>query len=245
LNPEVITWAQQRLGVPVRDHYGQTELGMAIVNGWHPDIVEDLKPGSMGRAMPGFAAAVLEEGNDTPAAAGVQGRVAIDVPGSPLMWFTGYANDPARTAERFSADRRWYFSGDVASLDEDGSFFFSSRDDDVIIMAGYRIGPFEVESVLVSHPDVAEAAVIGVPDELRGEVLEAYVVLRDGAASGPELVAALKHHVKARYAAHAYPRSIHIVGALPKTPSGKVQRFVLRQQRRTELAEHARHGTPA
>lgn len=247
LNPEVVAWAQQRLGVPVRDHYGQTELGMAIVNGWHRDIVEDLKPGSMGRAMPGFSVAVLEQGNVTPAPVGVQGRVAIDVPKSPLMWFTGYANDPARTGERFSRDRRWYFSGDVASLDEEGSFFFSSRDDDVIIMAGYRIGPFEVESVLVSHPDVAEAAVIGVPDELRGEVLEAYVVLRDGVGGGPDLVAALKYHVKARYAAHAYPRTIHLVDALPKTPSGKVQRFLLRAQRRTELselAEHAGHSTP-
>ncbi|MGZ4699192.1 MAG: AMP-binding protein [Oryzihumus sp.] len=241
LNPEVISWAEQRLGVPIRDHYGQTELGMAIVNGWHPDIREDLKPGSMGRAMPGFTAAVLEEAHDLPVDPGAQGRVAIDVPASPLMWFTGYTDDPRRTAERFSADRRWYFSGDVAALDEGGSFFFSSRDDDVIIMAGYRIGPFEVESVLVSHPDVAEAAVIGVPDELRGEVLEAYVVLRDGAQGGPDLIAALKHHVKTRYAAHAYPRSIHIIDALPKTPSGKVQRFVLRERRRAEADSVAPH----
>ncbi len=245
LNPEIISWAEQRLGVPIRDHYGQTELGMAIVNGWHPDIKDDLKPGSMGRPMPGFTAAVLQIDGDDLAAAGDQGRVAIDVPASPLMWFTGYAGNPERTAERFSGDGRWYFTGDVASLDEDGSFFFASRDDDVIIMAGYRIGPFEVESVLVSHPDVVEAAVIGVPDDLRGEVLEAYVVPRDGAEVGPGLVAALKHHVKQRYAAHAYPRTIHIVAALPKTPSGKIQRFVLREMRRTELENRTPNPNPA
>lgn len=235
LNPEVITWAQHRLGVPIRDHYGQTEMGMAIINGWHDDIRQDLKPGSMGRAMPGFSTAVLDENTETVAAAGVQGRLAIDVPASPLMWFTEYAADPIRTAERFSSDGRWYFSGDVATADDAGSFYFSSRDDDVIIMAGYRIGPFEVESALVSHPDVAEAAVIGVPDELRGEVLEAYVVLREGVQPSTALTLALKQHVKKRYAAHAYPRSIHILDALPKTPSGKVQRFILRDRRRDEL----------
>lgn len=235
LNPEVITWAEHTLGVPIRDHYGQTELGMAIVNGWHGDIQEELKPGSMGRAMPGFSTAVLDEFTDTIAPAGVQGRVAIDVPASPLMWFTGYAGDLTRTAERFSSDGRWYISGDVATADDAGSLFFSSRDDDVIIMAGYRIGPFEVESALVSHPDVAEAAVIGVPDELRGEVLEAYVVLREGVRPSTGLTAALQKHVKKRYAAHAYPRSIHIVDALPKTPSGKVQRFILRDQRSKEM----------
>jgi acetyl-CoA synthetase len=245
LNPEIITWAEHRLGVPVRDHYGQTELGMAIVNGWHPDIQEGLKPGSMGRAMPGFSAAVLAEGTDTPAQAGVQGRVAIDVAASPLMWFTGYAGDPARSAERFSADGAWYFSGDVAALDDAGSFFFSSRDDDVIIMAGYRIGPFEVESALVSHPAVIEAAVIGVPDELRGEVLEAYVVLGEGAQPGPELIGELKHHVKNRFAAHAYPRTIHIIDSLPRTPSGKVQRFVLREKRRNEMKNTAPKSAPA
>ncbi len=121
LNPELITWAESELGVPIRDHYGQTELGMVIVNGWHPDIQEHLKPGSMGRPMTGFSAAVLEDVDDKIASAGVVGRVAIDVPASPLMWFTGYADDPHRTVERFSSDGRWYISGDVASVDEAGS----------------------------------------------------------------------------------------------------------------------------
>jgi acetyl-CoA synthetase len=235
LNPEVIAWSERKLGVPIRDHYGQTELGMAIVNGWHPDIRHDLRPGSMGRAMPGFRAAVLAHSTLDEAAPDVPGRLAIDVPNSPLMWFTGYANDPDRTAARFSADGGWYFTGDVGTTDDQGYIYFSGRDDDVILMAGYRIGPFEVESALVSHPDVVEAAAIGVPDELRGEVLEAYVVLRDGVPAGPHLLQELQQHVKHCYAAHAYPRTIHSVAQLPKTPSGKVQRFVLREQRRAQL----------
>ena len=235
LNPEVVDWAERRLDVPIRDHYGQTELGMTIVNGWHPEVQAPLKPGSMGRAMPGFTAAILEEGKDVSAPRGVQGRIAIEVPASPLMWFTGYAGDPAQTADRFSPDHRWYYTGDLATIDADEFFFFSSRDDDVIIMAGYRVGPFEVESALLSHPDVVDAAAIGAPDELRGEIVEAYVVLREGIPPSPELTAELQQHVKTRYAAHAYPRQIHVIDALPKTPSGKIKRFTLRERRRIEL----------
>ena len=235
LNPEVVDWAERRLGVPVRDHYGQTELGMTIVNGWQPEVQAPLKPGSMGRAMPGFTSAVLEDDKDVSAPAGVQGRIAIEVLASPLMWFTGYAGDPERTAERFSSDDRWYYTGDLATIQEDGFFFFSSRDDDVIIMAGYRIGPFEVESALVSHPDVVEAAAIGAPDELRGEIVEAYVVLREGVQPSPVLTGELQQQVKTRYAAHAYPRKVHIIDALPKTTSGKTMRFTLRERRRHEL----------
>jgi acetyl-CoA synthetase len=115
-------------------------------------------------------------------------------------------------------------------VDNDGFYFFSSRDDDVIIMAGYRIGPFDVESVLVMHDAVMEAAVVGKSDELRGEVLEAYVVLHDSAEPSPELEADLQQLVKRKFAAHAYPRKVHFIDALPKTPSGKVQRFVLRKR---------------
>ena len=122
-------------------------------------------------------------------------------------------------------------------MDSEGCFHFSSRDDDVIIMAGYRIGPFEVESVLVTHPKVLEAAVIGVPDPLRGEVLEAFVVLRAEEDGDAELVADLQQRVKQQFAAHAYPRSVHFVDELPKTTSGKVQRFVLRERRRTEVSD--------
>ncbi|WP_246568962.1 AMP-binding enzyme [Streptomyces flaveus] len=137
---------------------------------------------------------------------------------------------------KFTADGRWYLTGDAGRIDADGDFFFSSRDDDVIIMAGYRIGPFEIESVLAQHPAVAECSVIGAPDDVRGEVIEAYVVLRDGTDASPELATELQLLVKTRYAAHAYPRTIHFIDALPKTPSGKTQRYLLRSRRRTELA---------
>jgi acetyl-CoA synthetase len=233
LGADLVTWARTALGVPVHDQYGQTELGMAIVNGHHVSIAAPLKPGSMGRSMPGWSVAILSESSDVAAPAGELGRVAVDLSRSPLMWFERYADAPERTAERFLGDR-WYLTGDAGSIDDDGYVFFSARDDDVIIMAGYRIGPFEIESVLHEHAAVAESAVIGVPDELRGEVVEAFVVLRPGVAATPELVIELQRHVKERYAAHAYPRRIHFVAELPKTPSGKLQRFVLRNAARAQ-----------
>ncbi|WP_174183908.1 AMP-binding protein [Nocardia barduliensis] len=229
LTPEVVAWSVEHLGVAVRDHYGQTEHGMVICNAWHEDLDTETPTGSMGRALPGWTCAVLADDADVVAPAGEVGRVAIDTERSPLLWFLGYLDAPERTAQRYTADGRWYLTGDAGSRDADGFFRFSSRDDDVIIMAGYRIGPFEVESVLVLHEQVAEAAVVGVPDELRGEVLEAFVVLRDGATGGPDLETELQSLVKKKFAAHAYPRKVHFVPNLPKTPSGKVQRFVLRQ----------------
>ena len=231
LTPDVVTWSQEVLGVAVRDHYGQTEHGMVIVNGWHEAVAGEMRPGSMGRPLPGWTTAVLRDDADEPAADGEQGRLAIDTTASPLLWFDGYAGDPERTAERYTPDGRWYLTGDAGTRDEDGYYYFTSRDDDVIIMAGYRIGLFEVESVLVLHDAVAEAAVVGVPDTLRGEVLEAFVVLEPGVEAGPELGEELKQLVRTKFAAHAYPRAVHVVDALPTTPSGKVQRFVLRERR--------------
>ena len=235
LTPEVISWAEERLGVPVRDQYGQTEHGMMIVNGWADAVREPLRPGSMGKPLPGWSAAVLDETSATPLPPGEVGRVAIKVADSPLMWFIGYADSPEKTAERYTDDRAWYLTGDAGSTDADGYFYFSARDDDVIIMAGYRIGPFEVESVLVTHPRVMETAVIGVPDALRGEVLEAFVVLRAGDVGDEQLIAELQQTVKTGFAAHAYPRTVHFVEELPKTSSGKVQRFVLRERRRAQI----------
>ncbi|MFI5499022.1 AMP-binding protein [Nocardia asteroides] len=228
LTPDVVAWSERALGVAVRDHYGQTEHGMVICHAWHPALDRPAPAGSMGAQLPGWTCAVLAEDADVEAAPGAVGRVAIDTDHSPLLWFLGYLDAPERTASRFSADGRWYLTGDVGARDADGFFRFSARDDDVIIMAGYRIGPFEVESVLVLHDQVVEAAVVGMPDELRGEVLEAFVVLRDGVAGTPELTTELQRLVKDKFAAHAYPRAIHYVRSLPKTPSGKVQRFVLR-----------------
>ncbi|NLU81509.1 AMP-binding protein [Rhodococcus sp. HNM0569] len=230
LTPDVVAWSREQLGVVVRDHYGQTEHGMFIANAWADGVREDVREGSMGRPLPGWSCAVLEDDADTVAAPGVAGRVAIDTTASPLLWFAGYLDAPDKTASRYTADGRWYLTGDAGQTDKDGRFYFSARDDDVIIMAGYRIGPFDVESVLVMHDAVIEAAVVGKPDELRGEVIEAYVVLRPGVDASEALAGELQNLVKRKFAAHAYPRTVHFVESLPKTPSGKVQRFVLRQE---------------
>jgi acetyl-CoA synthetase len=228
LGADIVTWAMDALGVPVHDHYGQTEHGMVAANGHHPGVAAPLRPGSLGRALPGWKLAILEPLEDVPVEPGRTGRVAIDVAQSALVWFASYADAPERTAERFVAGGRYYLTGDAGSMDADGYVFFSARDDDVIIMAGYRIGPFDIESVLERHPAVAEAAVVGMPDDVRGEVVEAFVVLRPGSAGTPDLASELQRHVKTGYAAHAYPRAVHFVSDLPKTPSGKIQRFLLR-----------------
>jgi acetyl-CoA synthetase len=228
LPPDVVDWAERALGVPVLDHYGQTELGMAVANGWHPELKTELRPGSMGRALPGWRLEAMSLDADEIAPAGELGRLAVDLANSPLMWFTGYRNAPDRTGERFTSDRRWYLTGDTAAKDADGYFFFTSRDDDVILMSGYRIGPSEVENVLLQHDDVAEAAVVGVPDELRGEVLIAFVVLQQDKQASSDLTVELQRLVKTRFAAHAYPREVRFVPGLPKTPSGKLQRAQLR-----------------
>ncbi|EFC85740.1 AMP-binding protein [Parafrankia sp. EUN1f] len=219
LTPHVVAWAKKALGSEVRDHYGQTELGMVINNHWHPGLVRPLKDGSMGQPMPGYAAGVVE------------GQIAIDVPGSPLLWFTGYHEEPEKSRERFTADGRWYLTADTGQVDEDGYFFFTARDDDVILAAGYRIGPFDVESVLVTHPAVIDVAVVGRPDPegIRGEVVEAFVVLANGVKPANDLAEELRNLVRDNYSKHAYPRTVHFVDALPKTPSGKVQRYLLRQ----------------
>lgn len=235
LTPEVNEWAELALGVTVHDHYGQTEAGMLINNHHHPLVRRPVRPGSMGQAMPGWKAAILHSERDEEIGANQLGRVAMDIPESPLAWFKGYEGDPARSAEKFAGGGRWYLTGDTGMVDEDGYFHFSARDDDVIIMAGYRIGPFEVESTIATHPAVAENAVIAVPDAVRGEVIEAFVVLREGFAASAELEREIQQWVKTRFAAHAYPRTVHFAPGLPKTPSGKIQRFVLKQQRRQEL----------
>jgi acetyl-CoA synthetase len=240
LTPEVNEWAASALGgLQVHDHFGQTEVGMVLANCHHPALARPLKPGSMGRTIPGWELTVLAEDADAPAGPGVLGRVAVDVPASPFMTFTDYQT-AGQAEAKFSADRRWYLTGDSSRIDADGDFFFSSRDDDVIIMAGYRIGPFEIESVLAQHPAVAECVVVAAPDEVRGEVIEAHVVPRDGTAGTPELAAELQQYVKTRYAAHAYPRTVHFRDALPKTPSGKIQRYLLRDR-----ARPAATGAPA
>lgn len=219
LPPSMVAWGHEALGCEICDQYGQTELGMVICNNAHPDVAQPVKPGSMGLPMPGITGGIEH------------GQIALDTEASPMFWFPGYLDSPDKTASRFSEDRRWYLTGDTGRMDEDGYFFFSSRDDDVILAAGYRIGPFDVESVLITHPLVQEVAVVGRPDPegIRGEVVEAFVVLTEEVENPDVLEAELKTKVRDEYSKHAYPRRVHIVEDLPKTPSGKVQRYKLRK----------------
>ena len=237
LTPDVNDWAKEALGVQVHDHYGQTEMGMMVNNHHHSTLQKPIRPGSMGISLPGFSAQILKADADEPAPPKEVGRLAMDLQHSVLYWFDGYADNPGKTAEKFTPDSRYYITGDIAEMDEDGFIFFSSRDDDVIIMAGYRIGPFEVESTLSRHPAVIESAAVARPDEIRGEILEAFVVLERDYQASEELTQELQNFVKENFAAHAYPRRIHFCDGLPKTPSGKVQRFLLRKQLLEEASQ--------
>jgi len=223
LNPEVIRWFERHLGCSIQDHYGQTELGIAIGNS--DAFRYQRHPGSMGLPLPGFRAVLVDE-RYRELGAGEVGQIAIDRTRSPLYWFPGYWQQETTACYHGP----YYLTGDTAELAEDGSFTFVGRADDLITSAGYRIGPFDVESCLIEHPAVSESAVVGKPDPERTELVKAFVVLGSDHAPSPELVVELQQFVKQRLAAHAYPRAIEFVDELPKTPSGKIQRFVLRQR---------------
>jgi acetyl-CoA synthetase/medium-chain acyl-CoA synthetase len=219
LNPEVIRAWQQATGLSIRDGYGQTETILLVAN--FPGM--PVKPGSMGLPMPGHEVCVI----DAQGAAAPPGEVGdIALRGDPPSLFRGYWKDPEASARCRRGD--WYLTGDRAFRDEDGYFWFVGRDDDVIISAGYRIGPFEVESALVEHPDVLEAAAVAAPDADRGALVKAYVVLRPGVRADAALALRLQQHVKQVTAPYKYPRQIEFVDALPKTVSGKIRRVELR-----------------
>ena len=206
LNPEVIRAFQDGTGIEIRDGYGQTETGQLTGN----PIGDPVRPGSMGRPLPGVDLQVID------------GELVLADPTTDPTFFIGSLDgDPAPT------DKPWH-TGDRVREDEDGYLYFEGRADDVIISSGYRIGPFEVESALVSHPAVAEAAVIAAPDEVRGSVVRAVVVLRDGFEPADQLAVELQEHVKQQTAPYKYPRIVDFAAELPKTTSGKVQRALLR-----------------
>lgn len=247
LTPDLAAWGERVLGIVIHDHFGQSELGMCAANAWHPGIAAAVKPGSIGRALPGWTLAVLSAGHE-PLPLGVIGRLAVDIAASPAMWFTGYVGADEQTADRFSADGRWYLTGDTGYVDPEGHLFFAARDDDVIITGGYRIGPVEVEQVLHADSRVAEAAVVGVPDAMRGQVIEAFVVLEADVDLEPGIEADLQQRVRSELAAHAFPRTVHIVAQLPKSRTGLVRRHVLRELHPAGHLHHRAHlsiGRPA
>lgn len=224
LNPEVIDTWQRATGLTIRDGYGQTESVLLCAS--FPCL--EVRFGSMGKPSPGIDLAVIDDdGAVLPPKR--EGDVAVRVkPRRPPGLFTEYRGDPERTARVFRGD--WYLTGDRAYVDEDGYFWFVGRADDVILSAGYRIGPFEVESALLEHPAVVESAVVSSPDEMRGEVVKAFVVLAPGVTGDDALVKALQEHVKNVTAPYKYPRKIEFVESLPKTVSGKIRRVELRDR---------------
>lgn len=233
LTPEVIRWFAEGLGCVIHDHYGQTELGMVLCN--HHALQHPVRLGAAGFAMPGHRVVVLDE-QQRELAVGQPGILALDMPRSPLFWFPGYQGLETRA---FVGD--YYLSGDTVELNADGSISFVGRADDVITTSGYRVGPFDVESALIEHPAVIEAAVVGKPDQERTELVKAFVVLHAGHAADAALAEGLQQYVRQRLSAHAYPREIEFVAELPKTPSGKIQRFLLRNQEIAKAQEAAAH----
>ena len=231
LNPEVVVWGQEALGLPVHDNWWQTETGAIMISNF---VSMDIRPGSMGRPLPGVTAALLERGPDGRAKVsrgdvtvidkpGVEGELAL-LPGWPSM-FRGYLHDEDRYAAAFAGG--WYLTGDVARRDEDGYYWFVARADDVIKSAGHLIGPFEVESVLMEHPAVAEAGVIGKPDPVAGEIVKAFVSLKPGHQPSDELRRELVAFGRRRLGAVA-PKEIEFDQNLPLTRSGKVMRRLLK-----------------
>ncbi|MBI5122735.1 acetate--CoA ligase [Candidatus Roizmanbacteria bacterium] len=233
LNPEAIWWGLEAFGHAFHDTWWQTELGgISITN--YP--VLDIKPGSMGKPLPGIKAAIVDDSGKE-LGPGEEGNLALLASSvSSLMrtiWkneekFNSYFKDKWPTSNASRSDAGWYISGDRAVRDHDGYYWFIGRADDVINTSGERVGPFEVESALVAYPDVVEAGVIGKPDAVRGEIIKAFVVIKDGVEQTDELKEKLQAHVKKHLAGHAYPREIEFIDKLPKTRSGKIMRRVLK-----------------
>ncbi|SFX67238.1 AMP-binding protein [Marinospirillum alkaliphilum] len=226
LNTEVVNWVSDNLGCRVMDHYGQTETGMTCC--CHHSLTHESPVGSMGMPMPGYRLAILDaEYNELEA--GKTGQLAVDMENSPAFFFQGYT-----WQEKKPFHGKYYLTGDVVEKHADGTFWFAGRDDDIITTAGYRVGPTDVENTVLEHPAVAESAAVGKPDELRGYIIKSFVVLKAGQEPSDQLVKDIQALVRERLSAHAFPREIEFVDALPKTPSGKIQRFILRKQAETE-----------
>ncbi len=224
LNPEVMKQWQDGTGLTIYDGYGQTETVLLVGN----YRCLPVRPGSMGKPIPGFAIGILDDnGQEVPA--GQEGQIAVKVkPQRPLGLFQEYWRDPEGMERSFHGD--WYLTGDKAYQDEDGYYWFVGRADDVIISAGYRIGPFEVESALIEHPAVAESAVVASPDPVRGDIVKAFIILTPGHIPSDELILSIQEHVRTATAPYKYPRAIEFVTELPKTVSGKIRRIELRQR---------------
>jgi acetyl-CoA synthetase len=222
LNPEAIRWFREQYGVTVLDFYGLSESYPLCAN--YPFM--EVREGSMGRPMPGWEVQILDE-DEQPVPSREKGEICLRARSNP-HYPLGYWNRPEDSAEVFGGE--WFHTKDAARTDEDGYFWYEGRADDVIISAGYRIGPFEVESACLEHPAVAEAAAVAAPDERRGSIVKAFVVLASGYEPSDELAEEIKTYVRDHHSAYAYPRLIEFIDDLPKTLTGKIRRVELRQR---------------
>jgi acetyl-CoA synthetase len=230
LGAELLSWGQEVFGLSINEFYGQTECNIFVSS---CNSLMPTKAGLIGRAAPGHVVAVIDEqGHEVPR--GSIGQIAAKAP-DPVM-FLGYWNNPQASQEKFLGD--WLLTGDQGIMDEDGYLKFVGRNDDVINSGGYRIGPGEIEDCLLGHPAVKMAAVIGVPDLERGEIVKAFVVLEDSCQPSTELKQDLQQHVRTRLAAHEYPRLIAFVDSLPLTTTGKVMRRRLRENSLKKAHQH-------
>jgi acetyl-CoA synthetase len=232
LNAEAVWWGLEALGQPIHDNWWQTETGGIMIANY---LAMEIRPGSMGRPLPGVEAALVRRVGDRVEViteAETEGELALR-PGWPSM-FRGYLNDEARYQKCFQGG--WYLSGDLARRDESGYYWFVGRADDIIKTSGHMVGPFEVESVLMEHPAVVEAAVIGKPDPLIGQLVKAFVVVRPGIEAGAALQRELIGYGRTRLGAAVAPKELAFVATLPKTRSGKVMRRLL-QARELGLPE--------
>jgi acetyl-CoA synthetase len=224
LNPEAIRWFRDQYGLTVLDYYGLTESYPLCGN--FPWM--DVREGSMGRPMPGWDVRILDEDeNELPR--GERGEICMRARSNP-HYPLGYWNNEEAARETFGGD--WFHTKDAAVMDDDGYVWYAGRADDVIISAGYRIGPFEVESACIEHPAVHEAAAVASPDERRGNIVKAFVVLADGHEPSDELATEISHFVRERLSQYAYPRKVEFVTDLPKTLTGKIRRIELRERER-------------
>lgn len=221
LNPHVVRWGAEVLKRHIHDNWWQTETGAPCISNFR---CMDIHPGSMGKPVPGVTTAVVDE-NGAELPPGREGSLALR-PGWPSM-MVGIWNNLTKYREYFYVPG-WYVTGDQAYMDQDGYIWFLGRVDDVIKTSGERLGPFEVESALIEHPAVAESAVVGKPDELRGEIVKAFIVLHPGHEPSDQLRQDITNFVRVRLAYYAYPREIEFVLSLPKTRSGKIMRRVLK-----------------
>jgi acetyl-CoA synthetase len=231
LNPEVISWFTRQFEIPVMDFYGLSESYPLCAN--YPTM--EIRPGSMGKPSPGWEIALLD-GDEQPVTAGETGEICLRARANP-HYPLGYWNRPDDSERVFGGD--WFHTRDVARQDDDGYVWYEGRNDDVIISAGYRIGPFEVESALVAHPKVVEAAAVASPDPLRGHIVKAFVRLLPGTEPSEELAQEIRLFVRGRLSAYAYPRALEFVDDLPKTLTGKIRRIELRESEAERAPTHS------